>query len=152
MDDFTAQLLLSLASNYFTTFTAESVKQFFSAAFTYQPQLERELRNAKSSSDFEKVFAGAVGVIDANAKTGAINVNGALLEALRGIRFDHAQGTVNIAGSVVRSELLKTGGSSGATGKTVIGSNTTLQSRGTSISIGNGCGIEIIGNAGIEQS
>jgi len=152
MDDFTAQLLLSLGSNYFTTFTADSIKQFFSTAFSFKPQLEKELKNATSSKDFEKVFADAVGVIDANAKTGVINVNGALLEALRGIRFDHAHGTVTIAGSVVRSDFLKTGGSSGATGKTTIGSNTSLQSRGTSIDIGNGCSIEIIGDAGIEQS
>ena len=64
--------------------------------------------------EIERVFAEARDVIIGKAAIGAINVNGAVLSALKGIKFDHQHGTVEIGNSVVSSDVLVTGGGPGA--------------------------------------
>ena len=152
MDIFTVQILTSLATSYFTAFTSDAVKQLFATAFRLKPSLEKELQAATTSEALDRVFAEATAVIDANAASGSIDIDGALLEAIRGIRFDHAQGRVTISNSTLAARILITGGSAGSSGQTVIGGQTELKSQGTSIKIGTGASIKITGDANIRQT
>lgn len=149
MDPTTSQILLSLATNYFTSFTAPTIQNFFQKVFQIKPTLEEQLKNAKNNEDFEKVFRDAVGVIDAQAGIGTLEVDKTLLEALRGIRFDHQNGFITIAGSRIHAPMLRTGGT--GSGQTEI-INSVLKSRGTQINVGKGASIKITGNARIDQS
>lgn len=148
MDPITTSVLTSIFANFAT----DAVKHLFSEAFKARPELQKKLEAAESSYDFEAVFREITGVIDVNAASGAISIDGALLEALRGIRFDHGHGTVHIAGTTLNASVLVTGGGSNSSGKTVIGENTLMKSGGTSISVGTGCSIVMTGGAQIRQN
>lgn len=150
MDPITASIVTGLATSYFVEFTAPTVKDFFAKAIALRPQLEDKLQAARTPVDFEAVFREATGVIDAAAGSGSIRVDGAFLTAMRGIRFDHQNGIVAIAGSVVKAQILQTGGS--GLGQTTVGGGTSLQSQGTRIDIGHGAAIVISGNASIRQT
>lgn len=150
MDTSTIQLLQGLATGYFTGFTVPVIQKFFSTAFQFRPSLENDLRNAKSINDFEKVFNEAVGVIDAQAGNGFISIDGGFLNAIRGIRFDHNNGTVFINGSTIKAPILQTGGTNGI-GQTTI-TNANLNSQGTEIQIGSGASIIMTGGASIRQN
>ena len=79
-----------------------------------RPDLERAGKNAMVSGNVreaERVFEEAVGVIVAHAATGSINIDEATLTALKGIRFDHEQGRIDIGNSTVAADVLVTGGS-----------------------------------------
>ena len=152
MDPITTSIVTGIASGILANFSTDAVKQLFSVAFSAKPELENKLKAAKSTTDIESIFQEAVGVIDANADQGEITIDGGLLEALRGIRFDHAHGKVNIAGTTVSSQVLVTGGAAGSTGQTVIGENTEMKSQGTSIQLGKGCSIVMTGGSSIKQT
>ncbi len=152
MDQFTTSIVTGIASGILANFSTDAVKQFFNTAFSLKPELEDKLKSAKTTADIESIFNEAVGVIDANAGQGNITIDGGLLKALRGIRFDHAQGIVNIAGATIKSQVLVTGGTAGSTGQTVIGENTEMKSQGTSIQLGKGCSIVMTGGASIKQT
>jgi hypothetical protein len=117
-----------------------------------RPQLETELQSATTPKEIEKVFQEAVGVIIAEANDGKIEIDGATMSALRGIKFDHQHGTVTIGDAVIAAETLITGGSAGATGTTDIKGNTRLASKGTAIEVGKGAAIKITGGAKIKQT
>jgi len=138
-----------LAAGYFVNFTTPVVQNFFATAFKLKPSLENDLKNAKSTVDFERVFKEAVGVIDAKVGTGSISVDNGLLTAVKGIRFEHDNGVVSINGSTLNAMILHTGGS--GTGKTTI-TNSKMKSQGTEIQVGQGANIIITGNASIKQS
>jgi hypothetical protein len=119
------------------------------------PELETEAVaavEAKDSARIARVFEAAVGVILVNAKNGSVKIDGGTITALKGIKFNHQHGTVTMGDATVRSEVLVTGGSAGATGTTNVLGNTILQSKGTSIEIGGGASIVITGDAQIIQS
>ena len=150
MDPVTAGIVSGLATSYFANFTTPVVRRFFQEAFSLRPQLEQKVRQAHSPADFESIFREATGVIDAAAGSGSIRVDSAFLSALRGIRFDHQNGTVSIAGCTVTAPVLQTGGT--GTGQTTVGGGTSLASQGTRIDIGHGASIVISGNASIKQT
>lgn len=152
MDAATAAALTNIACGVLANFSTEAVKSFFGKAIGLKPSLAQTIQQARTSKDIELVFKEAVGVIDASAGTGSINIDRALLEAIRGIRFDHEHGVVHISGSTIKAPVLVTGGGVTATGQTTIGGNTMLKSGGTSISVGSGCSIVITGGAKIIQS
>lgn len=151
MDPITTSILTGIASSILANFSTDAIKSLFAKAFELKPELEEQLKTAKNNQDIELIFKEAVGVIDANADKGNIVVDNGLLEALRGIRFDHAHGTVTISGTQIKSKVLKTGGSSSLTGKTTIKDNTIMKSQGTSISVGKGASIIMTGGANIIQ-
>lgn len=142
----------NIASGVLANYAADSIKNLFRAAVDLNPALEGEMASASSSQDIQRIFQGAAGILDANAGSGAIDIDSSLLTAIRGARFDHAHGTINISNSTVQAPVLVTGGSAGATGQTVIGGNTSLKSQGTEIKIGTGASIKISGNASIKQN
>jgi len=151
MDPISSSIITGLATSYFTHFTAPVVGRFFEEVFRRRPALEQELKGAKTTYDLERVFRDAVGVIDAAADTGAIDIDSAFLSALRGIRFDHQHGTVVILGSTLSAPVLITGGTAGSSGITHI-SDSVLKSAGTQINIGRGASIRMSGGASIRQT
>lgn len=152
MDPIVSDILTSLAVNYFSSFSETKVKDFFNKAIKEKPEIEDQLKQAKSSYDFEEIFKEATGVIALNANDDEIKVFGGLLEALRGIKFDHGDGKVEIQGSVLNAPVLVTGGTVKSSGSTFIGENTELKSSGTSITLGKGSSISLDGNSSISQN
>lgn len=148
MDPLITSILTALATNYFTEFTAPVVKDFFEKVFQINPSLESELKAASTNEDFEKIFKAAVGVIDAQAGTGLIKIDNALLEALRGIRFDHQNGLIFVSGSWVNAPKIQIGSGSG-TGKTTI-TNSKLKSQRASIDLNGNSSLNVGGNATVK--
>ncbi|WP_394861391.1 hypothetical protein [Staphylococcus hominis] len=152
MDPIVSDILTSLAVNYFSSFSETKVKDFFNKAIKEKPEIEDQLKLAKSSYDFEEIFKEATGVIALNANDAEIKVFGGLLEALRGIKFDHGNGKVEIQGSVLSVPVLVTGSTVKSSGSTFIGENTELKSSGTSITLGKDSSISLDGNSSISQN
>ena len=151
MDTVTA-FVTNIAAGILANFAADSIKALFRTAVDLRPAIAEKMQTATSTQDVEQIFREALGVIDAQAGTGAISIDGALLTALRGIRFDHAHGTVSIGNTTVKAPVLVTGGQSGATGTTTVEGDTRLKSHGTQIEVGKGAQIKITGNAQIKQT
>ncbi len=149
LDPLVVAAVTSLAVNYFTEFTAPTVRDLFYSVFQSHPSLQDELLAADTPSDFQKVFEEAIGVIDAQAKDGTLAVDGSLLTAMRGIRFDHGDGYVSIKNSVLRAPRISLGGA--GKGETIL-SESDSHAEGSSISLGPGAGIKISGNGNIQQS
>ena len=152
MDQIITSIVTEIASGIPANFSTDEVKHFFGTLFSMQPELEDKLKVATTSVDLESIFHEAVGIIDAHADHGSINIDGELLEALRGIHFDYAHGAVNIVGATLKFQVLVTGGSAGSTSQTIIGENTQLNSQGTSIQVDEGCSIVLTGGASIKQT
>lgn len=152
MDQLVASTLMNIATGYFVNFSPDLIKKTFEKIFLKKPELAQKLTEAKTINDIEEVFEEAIEVIDLYANTGEISIDGGLIEAIRGVRFNHDNGFVSINNTTVQSNVLVTGGNSNSTGKTVITNQTEMKSKGTSISIGKGCSIIISGNAQIKQS
>jgi hypothetical protein len=150
MDPFTTNLITNIAASYFANFSYPVVQGFFQKALQLKPALEQGLKQAKTTQDIEKVFNEATGVILANAGNGGIEINSTFMEAIRGIKFDHQNGTVTIQGSTIEAPVLQTGGS--GAGNTHIGGGTSLKSAGTRIDVGDGASIHMTGNAKIIQN
>jgi hypothetical protein len=147
--DAITEIILGLATNYLANYTQKDVEDIFRKAIGLKPKIKDELLAAKTNQDIEKIFKDAVGVIDAQAGSGDIAVNQNVLTAIRGIRFDHQNGTVTISGSTIKAPVLQTGGS--GNGQTTI-TGTNLKSAGTEIQLGAGASIVMTGNAKITQT
>jgi len=150
MDPITTSIILNVCGGILANYSTEVIKRFFSKAIELDPSLEPKIQQIRSYADVDEVFRQAVGVIDANAGTGVIDVDAALLTALRGIRFDHAQGTVMIDGSTITAPVIQFGGNVGSTGQTTI-TNTESKTSGTSIKVHGNAHIQISENARIRQ-
>ena len=152
MEPTTAQILAAIAAGYFTHYSTQAIGKLFRAAFRVKPGLEKCLRSAQTTEDIEAIFRQVVGIIDANAGAGSIEIDDSALEAMRSIHFDHASGRVTVHGSTISAPVLWTGGGAGATGESDFGDGTELRSKGTAIKIGKGALIRIKGNARIKQN
>ncbi|MEK7524241.1 MAG: hypothetical protein AAB588_04410 [Patescibacteria group bacterium] len=151
MDPITSQIIIGLGTSYFSNFTTPVIQKFFQKAVQLQPSIEEDLKNARSTQDFEKVFRDAVGVIDAQAGTGTVEIDFSFLEALKGIRFDHQNGLVTIAGSRLHAPILQAGGTGTGSGQTEI-TDSILKSGGAEARIGKGASMKISRNAQIRLS
>lgn len=151
MNQYSLELIKDIAVNYFCQFSAPIVQELFIKALQLKPALIEKLKGIKSNKDLEEFFKEVSDVIELNANSGSIEINGALLEALKGVKFDHVNGTVKIANTIVSSDVIFTGGKQISTGTTIIGEETELKTKGTSIKVGKGCSITIKGNANIIQ-
>ena len=152
MDPVVSAFVASYAAGILANFSVDAVKAFFSAAVRWEPSLSKKMEAATTLQDVEQIFKVAVGVIDAQAGSGKIEVDSTLLTAIRGIRFSHGQGTVRIGNTTVSAPVLVTGGQPGATGTTTIDGNTRLKSKGTQINVGGEAQIKITGDASITQT
>lgn len=151
MEPVTLGILGGLGASYLANFTTPAIQSFFGKVFQIKPELEDSFKKASTPQDIEQIFRDAVGVIDAAAGQGQLDIDGAILEAIRGIRFDHQNGTVNILGTTMKADVLVTGGSFGSTGETTI-QQTEMKSKGTQITVSGNAQIKISGNASIKQS
>ena len=152
-------MLFELAMGVAGNAAYDAAKMSLGAAFRYvankRPDLDQAAAAAfasKDASSIADVFEKAVGVIIADAANGQLNVDGGVLNALNGIKFDHQHGRVSISNARVSAGVLVTGGSAGASGQTNIGGNTVLNSSGTSIQVGHGASIVMTGGASIKQT
>ncbi len=152
MEPVVSAFIASYAAGILANFSVDGVKALFSAAVRCKPSLSDKMQAVKTLHDVEQVFKDAVGVIDAQAGSGNIAVDDALLTAMRGIRFDHAHGTVHIGDATISAPVLATGGGAGATGTTTVEGDTCLKSKGTQIKLSGNAQIKITGNANIKQT
>ena len=150
MDPITTSIIISFCTGFLANYSTDAVKHFFGKAIELEPELEQKIKQAKSLQDVEAIFNEATGVIDAYAGTDSLDIDGGLLEALKGIRFDHAQGSVSINGATVSAPAIQYGGGIGSTGQTTI-TDTHSTTGGTSIKVSGGAKITISGNAKITQ-
>jgi len=151
MEDKIGEIISEIASTYLSKFSLESVSRLFDHLLIRKPEFRETLLNAKTSQDVESIFHEAIGILNVTAESGSITIDNALLSAIRSASFNHAQGTITIAGSTIYAPRLVTGGGYGATGSTTI-SGTNLKSRGTEIRMGKNASIKYSGNARIEQN
>ena len=151
MDLVTIGLIQGISGGYFTHFSAKAVESLFKKVFQRAPALEKRLQSARTTHDVEAIFRESIGVIDAHAADGSINIDGALLNAMRGMRFDHANGTVTVSGSVLSAPVLVTGGQPRATGATII-KGSSMRSARTSIEMNEHSSIKMTGASRIIQN
>lgn len=145
----TLNMIQSLLSGYFVDLTAPALKGWLISAFKAKPSLAEKFKNAKTPSEFEEATEEFTSTIEALAGEGKIELDKATIESIKGIKFDHQQGTIIIKGSTLQAKDISLGGSgSGITRLT----NTTSQTTGTRIEIGGGAQIIISGNATIRQT
>ncbi|TRX25544.1 hypothetical protein FNW25_08915 [Flavobacterium franklandianum] len=144
----TLEIIQGLVSGYFVELTTPVLKNWLTSAFTSQPELAEKFKNAKTSQEFEAATEELTSVIEALAGEGKIEVDQATIEAIKGITFDHQQGTVTIMGSTLKAQNISLGGTgSGITTLT----NTISQTPGTRIELKGGAQIIMTGNARIDQ-
>lgn len=151
MDPITSNIIMSFCTSFLANYSTDAVKNFFGKAIELKPELEQKVQLAKNLQDVEAIFDEATGVINAYAGDGALNIDGGLLEALRGIRFDHARGIVTIDNTAVSAPVIQYGGRTNSSGQTTI-TNTHSTTGGTSIKVSGGSKIIISGNSKIIQS
>jgi hypothetical protein len=152
MDSIAEQILMPLLTGYFVNLTSpilQDLIEYFKRAFQSKPELENDLKRAKTPEDFEKVFTEAFGVINALAGNGSITVSKSSLEALRGIRFDHQNGKVVITGSTVYAPLIQVGGT--GLGQSEI-STSVLKSQGAQVECNGDANILMMGDAQITMN
>ena len=152
-------MLEIIALNMFSAATYDVIKARLSNLYqkvaATHPQLETQAKEAVAAGNLaetQRVFEEATNRILAEAADGSIIVDGVVMSALEQLKFDHQNGTIEIAGAILRSTVLITGGSTGASGQTVVGENTSMQSSGTAIEVGKGASIVMTGGASIKQT
>ena len=142
-------VIAEIASKYLGDFQTESVKELFDGLIRLRPSFKETVLNAKNPEDIEHVFKEITGILNADAGTGTISIDNALITAIQTAVFDHDQGTITIRNTTVSAPKLITGGNTNATGETVI-EDSTLESRGTKIT-GKGYKIKMTGGSRIVQ-
>ena len=142
--------LIGLGAGVSANITTATASGIFQKVFGARPDLERRLTQPSSPSDVEAALSEISGVLQALAGSGAIEIDGAFITALRSAHFDHQDGRIHIGNAVISGPYLQTGGA--GSGQTVVSGNTELKSQGTSIKVSQGASIVITGNAGIKQS
>lgn len=151
MEEIISSIISGIATKYLSNYSEEAVTRFFNWAIGKKPQLKELLRKTKTHEDVENIFKEAVGILNANAGSGTIDIDQTMINAIRSAKFNHANGTVTIDDSTIYAPKLVTGGDRGATGTTTI-TGTNLKSRGTEIKMGKKASIKMSGSARIEQN
>lgn len=149
MDANLLNFLISFSSGLGANLTASAITSIYQKVFGSRPDLENRLTNPKSPEDFESALGEVAGVIEAQAGSGLISIDGSFISALKSARFDHQNGNISIGNSAIVAPFLHIGGT-GPGGRTDIGGNTELRGGGAGISVGKGAGIVITGGAGIK--
>ena len=151
MDPNTLNFLLSFASSVAATATTDGLKAAYQKLFEKRPDLEQRLISAGGGPGTAEAVAEIAGEIEALANTGMINIDGAVIDAMRSAKFDHQDGTVIIGKSKISASSLIIGSTSG-TGRTTVGGNTSLRGGGSGVELGSGASIVMTGGASIKMS
>jgi len=151
MDDLILGIIREIGEKYFPNFSLDNVTSTFNGLLKLKPELENLIQSAKNPQDVEQIFNEISGIFDANAGTGSIEIDNAIITAIRSATFNHSDGTVVINGTTIMAPILNIGGFGGASGTTNINAP-DLRAKGSSIRGGKRTGIRIKGNAGIKMS
>ena len=98
MDPITLSIIISLASNYFTSFSTPVIIKLFKIVFAKKPELEDGLMSMTSTEDLEHIFKRILDYIDIAELKSKLDIDKSLLEVLREVRFDHKKKLVHIQG------------------------------------------------------
>lgn len=142
--------LVSFSSGLAANISTDALKMAYQQVFKLKPDLEHRLLTAEVAADKQAAVNELASALEALAGTGAIGIDGAIINALRSATFDHQDGEVLIDHSTISAPLLSTGGT--GRGTTKISGNSELKSAGTSIKLTGSASIIMTGNAGIKQS
>lgn len=147
--------LLTVLTGALSNLTADAVKTIIVKLANNHPEIGQQvslLETPLPLVEIDRLFSKMKGTIQVAAADGEIQLNGAELHALSGIKFDHQSGSVLIHEAKIKAHLLVTGGGANATGKTVISGDTTMSSNGTKVTISGGARIVMTGGARIIQN
>ncbi len=144
--------LLGLAASATWGLTEKTAAAIVNHIRTKHPKLLASLEAAETTGDEENLRNELAGLLEVAAADGIIEINDALISAVRSATFDHQHGKICISDTEISAPTLITGGQDGATGSTEIGGDTTLSSAGTKIVMRGNAGIRISGNASIKQN
>jgi len=134
MDPITTNILISLFTGVLSSYSVDAIKHFFGKAVELDPEIENKIKTAKTTFDLECIFNEATGVIDAHAKDDSIEIDDSMLQAIKGIRFDHGNGIISISGSEISSSVIQYGGQEGNSGETLI-TNTISKGEGSTVKV-----------------
>ena len=151
MDEAIGEFISNLGVKLLEKYQESQISNLFRYAIEKKPELENSIKNVKNSQDIENLFEEITGIIDADAGDGSIEINQAIITAMKCASFNHSNGTIVIDGSTISAFVLVTGGVSGSKGTTTI-RGTNLKSKGTEIRIGKNASIKMSGGANIRQN
>lgn len=161
MEEIAIKILTSWASGILVSLSTKGITvakdklvPIFKNALSKDPSIAQKVIEADTIEEKEAIFSEILGIINASAEDGSIEINSdedrILVESLTAISLDHARGYVSISGADIKSDTIFTGGAYNSTGQTNI-TNTNMSTGGTRISVGKGAFIKISGNASIKQ-
>ena len=151
MDPNLLNFLLSFGSGVAATATTDSLKAIYQKLFEKRPDLQQRLLEAGGGPGTAEAMAEIAGEIEAMAGYGAINIDGAIITAMRNATFDHQNGTVTIGKTKISAKILSIGSKSGS-GRTDISGETTLKGGGSTVEVTKGAAIMLTGSATIKIS
>lgn len=151
VEDLVTDIIKEIGEKYFPNFSLDTVVDTFRSLLKLKPELEGLIHRARNPQDVERIFNEISGIIEVNAKTGSIDIENAILTAIRSATFNHSDGTVTINESTITAPILTIGGFDRATGTTEIKAP-DLRAKGSAIKGSKNTGIKIKGNAGIRMS
>ena len=150
MDPNFLNALIGFGTGIGANLTTSALTSAFQKVFASRPDLQKGMLHPSSSAAFDRAVGDVAGILEALAGSGQINIDRGFITALKLAHFDHQDGRIHIGNTTISAPILQTGGT--GSGTTVITDNTTLRSEGTMIQLGQGCRIEISGNASIKQT
>ena len=151
MEDVITDIIKEIGEKYFPNFSIDSVLDTFRGLLKLKPELESLIRGARTPQDVEQIFEEISGIIEVDAGTGSIDIDNAIITAIRNATFNHSDGTVTINDSKIMAPILRIGGFDGASGTTNINAP-DLRAKGSAIKGGKRTSIRIKGNAGIRMT
>lgn len=150
VDEYTLHFFISFIAHISADITKEAATAIFKRIQAVRPDLLETLAKPTPPTDILAALGELAGVLEVFARNGEISIDGALITALRAAHFDHQNGQIRVGNTTVSAPVVQTGGS--GSGLTILGSNTELHSKGTTIKIGQGASIIVAGNASIKQT
>jgi len=151
MDEAIGEFISNLGVKLLEKYQESQISNLFRYAIEKKPELENSIKNAKNSQDVENLFEEIIGIIDADAGDGSIEIDKAIITAMKCASFNHSNGTIVIDGSTISASVLVTGGASGSKGTTTI-RDTTLKSKNTKIKVPKNGSIKMSGGSSIRQN
>lgn len=148
------EFALSLGINYYTALTAPLLKDLFDKTISNNPELESEIHQlgqSPSKDDTRRVYEQVVSRLVADAKSGKITIESAILRALE-IELNHGQGELTVSGTYAEAEQIQIGGNDDAKGNTSVTNSHLKSTSGSEIIVGEGAYIHVSGGAQIKQT
>lgn len=152
MDNCTSEFLYSLLSNVAGGLSTQAITTLIKKLISRNPKLQNISYPTSSIDELIETLDEIKHTLEVLANEGEIEINQAIIIALKKAKFDHNNGTIFIANTEISSPTIQIGGSQACKGNTTISGNTELRTSGTSIKLSGGATITITGNASIKQT